>query len=565
MMKKKINQKGISLISLSVMVMVILAITGTIIYSVKNNLKVERLEQMQDDIENLQDKVDTYYAQYGKIPAKTDAEYTNISQMQEAGIISTAVDTGKFYVLDLSAIENLTLNFGQDYETVKSLTSENEINRYDNLYIINENSHNIFFPKGITLDEEVFYTNYRVEDVDTEAVNLRYVDNVKIPDGYHYISGNKAEGIIIQNDSTSEQYKWIVNDSEINAIPEGITVDDEAEFIKSANLFDGYYQGTTDTTKVIYLPIEEKWSDTYDKTGKYVDKYVDTATIPAGFKVSQTPGMDTISTGLVVMAPDGSEFVWVPVADINTMATKTSGQDENGKDNYQGKLYDFSGTGDSTTSTEMTDYGQGTTSYREPSLVTGNSADTYAVMDSISGTSYDADSSYYKDILGYTSSTGTIDFGKDMQKDYNAMIESVSKYGGFYIGRYETSISGETVASKVAIPMNATTDSGNTWYGMYKKQKEYTSKNNITSVKSSMIWGSQYDAMLNWALTGRDKGKVTAIGNGNHNGTGVVNTGTSTADKINNIFDLSGNLCEWTLEGFDTFARYSRGRYLRFS
>ena len=87
MMKNKINQKGISLISLSVMVMVILAITGTIIYSVKNNLKVERLEQMQDDIENLQDKVDTYYAQYGKIPAKTDVEYTNIAQMQEAGIL----------------------------------------------------------------------------------------------------------------------------------------------------------------------------------------------------------------------------------------------------------------------------------------------------------------------------------------------------------------------------------------------------------------------------------------------------------------------------------------------
>lgn len=559
MMKKKINQKGISLISLSVMVMVILAITGTIIYSVKNNLKVERLEQMQDDIENLQDKVDTYYAQYGKIPAKTDAEYTNISQMQEAGIISTAVDTGKFYVLDLSAIENLTLNFGQDYETVKSLTSETEINRYDNLYIINENSHNIFFPKGITLDEEVFYTNYRVEDVDTEAVNLRYVDNVKIPDGYSYISGNKAEGIIIQNDSTSEQYKWIVNDSEINAIPEGITVDDEAEFIKSANLFDGYYQGTTDTTKVIYLPIEEKWSDTYDKTGKYVDKYEDTATIPAGFKVSQTPGMDTISTGLVVMAPDGSEFVWVPVADINTMATKTSGQDENGKDNYQGKLYDFSGTGDSTTSTEMTDYGQGTTSYREPSLVTGNSADTYAVMDSISGTSYDANSSYYKDILGYTSSTGAIDFGKDMQKEYNAMIESVKTYGGFYIGRYETSINGETVAStKGTSDTRPMADSE--WYNIYKKQKEYVSKNDITSVKSSMIWGSQYDSMLNWALTGSDKSKVTAKSNAPHNLDSTYQPGTQDNDKINNIYDLEGNVCEWTLEAWFASDRVFRGR-----
>ena len=44
----------------------------------------------------------------GQIPIKM--QYGNINSMKEAGIISQAVDTGAFYVLDLSALENLTLN-----------------------------------------------------------------------------------------------------------------------------------------------------------------------------------------------------------------------------------------------------------------------------------------------------------------------------------------------------------------------------------------------------------------------------------------------------------------------
>ncbi|MEI3356678.1 MAG: hypothetical protein V8R81_06675 [Clostridia bacterium] len=52
------------------------------------------------------------------------------------------------------------------------------------------------------------------------------------------------------------------------------------------------------------------------------DNYTDTnkekATIPAGFTVDETE--NTISSGLVVRGPDRSEFVWVPVPDINSMA-----------------------------------------------------------------------------------------------------------------------------------------------------------------------------------------------------------------------------------------------------
>ena len=39
----------------------------------------------------------------------------------------------------------------------------------------------------------------------------------------------------------------------------------------------------------------------------------------------------------------------------------------------------------------------------------------------------------------------------------------------------------------------------NRWYGLYTKCKDYATKNNVSSsVGSSMIWGSQYDAMMNW-------------------------------------------------------------------
>ena len=284
--------------------------------------------------------------------------------------------------------------------------------------------------------------------------------------------------------------------------------------------------------------------------------------VPKGFSVSETDR--TVSTGMVIIAPDEarSEFVWVPVASIDTMATKMSGKDKNDRDNYQGKLYDFTGTGDATTSKEKTSYGQGKNYYREPSLVTGSDQEKSADVTSVTGTNFDAKKDFYNTILGYNIDTGAVDFGKDMQKDYNAMIESVDTYGGFYIGRYETSISGGTVASKVATPMNATIDSGNTWYGMYKKQKEYASKNNITSVSSSMIWGSQYDAMLNWALTGSDKGKVTATTNGNHSRS-PVKTGKTEKDKINNIYDLEGNFLEWTMEAYGFDFRVLRGRTLQ--
>ena len=97
---------------------------------------------------------------------------------------------------------------------------------------------------------------------------------------------------------------------------------------------------------------------------------------------------------------------------------------------------------------------------------------------------------------------------------------------------------------------------------MYQKQKDFTTSSD--KMQANMIWGSQYDAMLNWALEGADKTHITATNNALHNysdssslltRTTTENDTATGLDRINNIYDLEGNLLEWTQE-----AGYTDGR-----
>ena len=301
----------------------------------------------------------------------------------------------------------------------------------------------------------------------------------------------------------------------------------------------------------------------------YTDINGDKVTIPEGFEVDETENV--ISKGLVVHGPDkanednGSEFVWVPVPDINSMSQcSTAGGDcnlqlENGvlkckthNDNEEivGKLYATS-VGEN--------FGTLNTTYnvndglREPAVITGN-------IDG-KGEEYDNKITYNNNIFSQES----------LEKDYKNMATSVARYGGFYVGRYETSLSNATEAEakdgnaqskQGVIPTSAANNSTLMWYGLYKIQnKTYTGKNN--SVESSMIWGSQYDAMLNWIKNGTEEEKLNDVSLGNNSSRSVETTGKNTYlnDKINNILDLGGNLLEWTLEASNISYRISRGGY----
>ena len=146
------------------------------------------------------------------------------------------------------------------------------------------------------------------------------------------------------------------------------------------------------------------------------------------------------------------------------------------------------------------------------------------------------------------------------------MVESVAKYKGFYIGRYETSLNEEIAQSKSGQnPMN-----NKTWYEMYVYSRNYLK--NSTSIVSEMIWGCQWDAMLKFVLTGNGSSHINMVGNVGHDGekpyqTGGIDYSTSYVgvektpynDITANIYDLEGNLREWTQEAIYTSSRAYRG------
>ena len=297
----------------------------------------------------------------------------------------------------------------------------------------------------------------------------------------------------------------------------------------------------------------------------------DGAVIPDGFTVSEEPTEQEVDSGLVVIAPDESEFVWVPVEDINSMVMCKNKQADDQCDiqlnesgtalvcksathesgEICGKLYATS-TGENFDENLTTQVYTPNSGLREPDLVTDNDTQTYLQS------------------IGLTQEQ----FENQMQNDFEEMSLSVAKNGGFYIGRYETSMNdataeavsesgtSEIVASKEGvIPVSANYNSQR-WYGLYDKQRSYAEDTGMSSaVKSSMIWGSQYDAMLNWALQGDDKDKVKASSTMH----GPDPTGSQTTDIINNIYDLGTNLYEWTLEAYGTDARVNRGGYYFYS
>ena len=298
----------------------------------------------------------------------------------------------------------------------------------------------------------------------------------------------------------------------------------------------------------------------------YTDINGDKATIPEGFSVDETENV--ISKGLVVHGPDkangdnGSEFVWVPVPDINNMAQcSTAGgscnlQLEDGElkckthnDNEEivGKLYSQNLHKHDIDSSPNIVYNPDK-GIREPAVTTeSNNVDV------------DSDSKVdNNDVFSLES----------LKIDYKNMAASVAKYSGFYVGRYETSLSnatkneakdGTAQSKSGVIPTSANNVATLKWYGLYKIQnKTYTGTNN--SVESSMIWGSQYDRIINWVKKGEEKEKTVDKIFGNKSGS-VTITGDNNyiIDNLNNIMDLGGNLYEWTLEAYNSDSRIFRG------
>ena len=192
------------------------------------------------------------------------------------------------------------------------------------------------------------------------------------------------------------------------------------------------------------------------------------------------------------------------------------------------------------------------------------------------------DTPYYLKRYG-VSEDSMLDFLLRQQTDFKKMIKSVEKYGGFYIGRYET---GDLSKEQVVVQKGNTDIHSQTWYAMYEKSKTLSDNNN--NIETGMIWGNQWDRTLMWLMecnakdetTGKSKEEVirdsTSWGNyynatfqyTNSSGStatknsGIytrIPTGSTEYTKANNIYDLAGNVFDLTMEANSTAYRVLRG------
>ena len=247
-----------------------------------------------------------------------------------------------------------------------------------------------------------------------------------------------------------------------------------------------------------------------------------TVTIPAGFAVSQVEGENTIEDGLVIIDSKGNEFVWVPVEDFDEFKREHFGTDSQKW---------WSGT---------------------------------FVTDGLS------EKNMYEP---------TAD-GEANNSEVEKMYRSVKYNGGFYVGRYEAG-KDKTNPEKVVVQKGVdvyneigwadTDDMTDETGGAVELARNFDTDNGYTTVTSTLCYGVQWDAIMRWMknvpnLTG---GKYvqdsTGMGwysdnyqeeNSAHQ-TGIDLIGGK--NKVKNIYDLAGNVWEWTMESCSTYVRVFRG------
>lgn len=133
-----------------IILIIVFLILFIIVSSTISTIKLNKLNNVYKDIEILEDRISMYYLDNGFIPIKNEK-----IDFKEKSINPN--DNENYYEIDLENLENLNIYYGR-----KNLGEKD-------IYIINEQSHTIYYYAGVKNEKEIVYTrklNY--EKIDLE-------------------------------------------------------------------------------------------------------------------------------------------------------------------------------------------------------------------------------------------------------------------------------------------------------------------------------------------------------------------------------------------------------------
>lgn len=269
--------------------------------------------------------------------------------------------------------------------------------------------------------------------------------------------------------------------------------------------------------------------------------------VPGGFKISNDSG-ESVQEGIVIEDKDGNQFVWIPVSNINgDGSNKIKIDDKNEVEITLGR-YTFAVSSAATPG--------------KPKIIQkGSEYDQTTVANVADETvdkKYRAGYYYYE----LKDRTGTNTTAKNLKE----FVEKTETNKGFYIARYEASYGGGYNAdgtksaekygnakplSKVSTANSTSSmnyeQKGTLWNYITQPQAAIVSQNMYKDdkyVESDLVNSYAWDTAIVY---------IQAMGNANYananrgTNTTLKNTG-KTEDQVCKIFDMSGNLTEWTTE-----------------
>jgi len=258
---------------------------------------------------------------------------------------------------------------------------------------------------------------------------------------------------------------------------------------------------------------------------KAMSNGTDIIPLPTGYTISTNEGENEIKKGLVIKDSNNNEFVWIPVSnDFDKTYTRDSEIVEPKElINTNDSDYIFTYTDDSQVKLDKY-YGIGYYHYPETEQEKTNIDNKFAYI-----------------------------------PHYEEMVDSVNKYNGFYVGRYETTIDEEgNIGSKVNTKVLTASDTLFTdedgtiypyrWWGLYDAQRNNDSIiGNNDYVQTNMMSGQQWDAML--IFIGEEDADSMISGTQES----VLKSAEAIYDKnekdiMKNIYDLRRNVREFTGE-----------------
>lgn len=118
---------------------ILIIIFFEIVSYMNNGIEISELNNMYKDINTLESKISLYYLDYGKLPIVEE----KIIEFKEKSINPN--DNEVYYEIDLSKLEHLNLFYGD------------KILGIDDIYIINEQSHTVYYYKGCKYNNEIVH------------------------------------------------------------------------------------------------------------------------------------------------------------------------------------------------------------------------------------------------------------------------------------------------------------------------------------------------------------------------------------------------------------------------